>query len=467
LDNINDILKNIKKVHMIGIGGSSMNGIATIIMNYGISVTGSDRGPSKATEKLEALGAKVFFGHAEENLPDDCDLVVYTLAISQDNPEFLKAKKLNIHTMERGSFLGYVAAQHQYSLAISGTHGKTTTTSMTAAILMAASKDPCVHLGGYFPMIEGSVRASTSPYFVTEACEYHKNLLNLSPYAGIILNIEAEHLDFYKGGLPEIMETFSEFAGKISPDGFLLVCKDNDCAVEASKAAKCKVITYSIENPEADFYCKNVDILPEGISHFTICKGDASLVDIELPVPGHHNISNALAASVAAMELGCTPLDVAHGLSVFHNTDRRFQVKGKMNGALLVDDYAHHPTEIKAVIHTANEMLEGTGKIWSIFQPHTYSRAKAFGDEFCEALRGSTKVIIADIYAAREPDPGDINSSMLADRFNSKGVPTIYISNFEEIKDYIRKNATEGDIVVTLGAGDINKVVAELAEESK
>ena len=212
---------------------------------------------------------------------------------------------------------------------------------------------------------------------------------------------------------------------------------------------------------------KNVDILPSGVSQFTICKGDSELVNVELPVPGHHNISNALAASVAAMELGCTPLDVANGLSVFHNTDRRFQVKGKMNGALLVDDYAHHPTEIKAVINTATEILEGKGKIWSIFQPHTYSRAKAFGDEFCEALRGSTKVIIADIYAAREPDPGDINSGMLAKHFNSKDVPTTHISDFEEIKDFIRKNASEGDIVVTLGAGDINKIVAELAEENK
>lgn len=465
MNNINDILGKIKKVHMIGIGGSSMNGIAKIIINYGITVTGSDRTPSEITKQLEELGATIHFGHAAENLPDDCDLVVYTLAIAEDNPEFLKAKKLNIPTIERGTFLGYVAAQHEYSLAISGTHGKTTTTSMTAAILMAAEKDPCVHLGGYFPMIKGSVRASTSPYFVTEACEYHKNLLNLSPFAGVILNVEAEHLDFYKGGLPEIMETFSEFAGKIKPDGFLLVCKDNNCAMETAKAAKCKIITYSIEKEDADFYCKNIDILPDGTSQFSIYAGTNLITHIHLPVPGHHNISNALAAAVACMELGCTPEDVRKGLEAFHGTNRRFEHKGTFNGAMLIDDYAHHPTEIHAVISTATEITEGKGKIWSIFQPHTYSRAKAFSNEFCESLKGSTQVIIADIYAAREKNPGDISSAILAEKFNNNGLPTIHMASFEDIKTYIREHAGPGDIVVTLGAGDINKVVADLSEE--
>lgn len=465
MSDISNMLGKIKKVHMIGIGGSSMNGIAKIIMNYGISVTGSDRLPSDNTKKLEDLGATVHFGHAAENLPDDCDLVVYTLAISDDNPEFLKARALNIPTIERGTFLGYIAGQHEYSLAISGTHGKTTTTSMTAAILMAAEKDPCVHLGGYFPMIKGSVRASTSPYFVTEACEYHKNLLNLSPYAGVILNVEAEHLDYYKGGLPEIIETFAIFAGKINQKGFLLVCKDNDCAMEAASKAECKVITYSIDDNRADFHCENIDILPDGTSQFSIYAGTTLISHIHLPVPGHHNISNALAAAVACMELGCTPDDVQHGLESFHGTNRRFEVKGNLNGAMLVDDYAHHPTEIKAVINTATEMLNGNGKIWSIFQPHTYSRAKSFSNEFCEALKGSTQVIIADIYAAREKNPGDISSAMLAEKFNNKGLNTLYMPSFDEIKAYIRKNAGPGDIVITLGAGDINKVVAELAEE--
>lgn len=462
MDNI--LTNKLKKVHLIGIGGSSMNGIAEIIMKYGISVSGSDRGRSANTDRLERLGAKIFIGHAASNLDSDCDLVVYTLAISEDNPELLRARELGIPIIERGVFLGSIVSSHSYSLAVSGTHGKTTTTSMAAAILLASGKDPCVHLGGFFPMINGSVRASTSPYLVTEACEYHKNLLNLSPYAGIILNIEAEHLDFYKGGLPEIVDTFSAFAGKIDPRGFLVVCRDNEPAMEAAKRAACKVLTYSIEADSADFYAKDIEILPDGSSHFTIHTGTSSVARVKLKVPGRHNISNALAAATACLQFGCTSEDIEKGLAVFQGANRRFECKGKINGAPIIDDYAHHPTEIKAVIDTARAMIGSKGRIWSIFQPHTYSRAKAFGSEFCEALKDSDTVIAADIYAAREQNPGDISSEMLVEKFKAAGINALYMPSFEDIEAYIRKNAAQGDIVITLGAGDINKVAIKLAK---
>lgn len=462
MDNI--ITNKLKKVHLIGIGGSSMNGIAEIIMKYGISVSGSDRSRSANTDKLEQLGAKIFLGHSADNLDPDCDLVVYTLAIADNNPELLRAKELGIPTVERGVFLGTIVGSHAYSLAVSGTHGKTTTTSMTAAILLTSGKDPCVHLGGFFPMINGSVRASTSPYLVTEACEYHKNLLNLSPYAGIILNVEAEHLDFYKGGLPEIIETFSAFAGKIDPHGFLVVCSDNASAIKAAEKASCKVLTYSINTEKADFYAKDIEISQDGSSHFTIYAGDSAIARIKLNVPGRHNISNALAAAAACMQFGCTPEDIEKGLAAFHGTNRRFECKGKINGAPVIDDYAHHPTEIKAVMDTARAMVGSKGRIWSIFQPHTYSRAKSFGDEFCKVLKESDTVIAADIYAAREQDPGDISSELLVAKLKAAGTNALYMPAFEDIENYIRKNAAEGDIVITLGAGDINKVAVNLTK---
>ena len=458
-----DLLSKIKKVHMIGIGGSSMNGIAEIIMGYGIRVSGSDRSASDNTRRLEARGAVIHYGHDAANVPADCDLVVYTLAIADDNPEYLRAKELGIPTVERGVFLGYVTGQHRFSLAVSGTHGKTTTTSMAAAILIDAGKDPCVHMGGYFPMIGGSVRASTSEYFVTEACEYYKNLLNLSPFAGIILNVEAEHLDYYKGGLPEIIDTFSAFAARLDPKGFLVVCADNANAMKAAGAANCRVLTYSAQSASASFHAEDINILPDGTSTFKIFAGNTMVTSVHLSVPGIHNVSNALAAAAACMQFGCTSEDIARGLSAFHGADRRFQVVGRVNGAMLVDDYAHHPTEIKATVGTALSMAGERGRVWSVFQPHTYSRAKFFGDDFMEALRGSAKVLVADIYAAREKDPGDINSSMLADRFRSGGLDAEYFPSFEEIKAFIRKNAVPGDIVLSLGAGDVNRIVIDLA----
>ena len=457
-------LTQLKKVHLIGIGGSSMNGIAEIMMKYGVRVSGSDRSRSANTDRLETLGARIFEGHSADNIEKDCDLVVYTLAVSQDNPELVQAAKLGIPTVERGVFLGSILQNHSYSLAVAGTHGKTTTTSMAAAILLAAEKDPCVHLGGFFPMIGGSVRASTSPYFVTEACEYHKNLLNLAPYAGILLNVEAEHLDFYQGGLPEIIETFSLFAGKIDPQGFLVVCADNPAAMEAAKGAVCRVLTYSLEQSTADYTVKNIRISPDSGSRFTVCAGHEPIAEITLPVPGRHNISNALAAVAACLQLGCTKDAIEKGLAGFQGANRRFECKGYVNQAPVIDDYAHHPTEIRAVMDTARTLVGKSGHIYSVFQPHTYSRAKSFTREFGEALRESDTVIVADIYAAREKDPGDISSALLTEQFQKSGVNALYMSDFAGIAAYIRNHAVKGDIVITLGAGDINQIAVLLTQ---
>ena len=455
---------NLKKVHLIGIGGSSMNGIAEILLNYDIKVSGSDRGESDNTRRLSKLGAEVFIGHAKENLAPDCDLVIYTVAVPKDNPELVAAKALGIPVIERGKFLGYVVSRHPSSLAVAGTHGKTTTTSMIAAILIEAKKDPCVHMGGFFPLIGGSVRASKSDYLVTEACEYHRNMLNLNPFAGIILNVEEEHTDYYKGGLPEIIEAFSQFAGNINPSGFLVVCKDNACAIEASKGASCKVIEYSYNDPSAEYYASDVVYSKEGTSTYTLCRCGSKLGEIVLSVPGSHNVSNSVAAAAAAIEFGCSFTDIADGLKNFVCANRRFQCIGKYNGARLIDDYAHHPTEIKAAIKSAVSVLGDKHKLYAVFQAHTYTRAINFGDAFAEALKDADEIIVADIYAAREKDPGTVNAEMLAAKFRSFGLNASYKGGFEEIEDYLKSVVNPDDLVITLGAGNVNEVIRRIAE---
>ena len=460
----NNEFENIKKVHMIGIGGSSMNGIAEILLHYGIAVSGSDRGESDNTLRLRDLGAVVSVGHRAENVPSDCDLVIYTLAVADDNPELLAAKEMGIPVIERGTFLGYIVSKHPKSLAVTGTHGKTTTTSMAASILISAGKDPCVHMGGFFPLIGGSVRPSSSEYLVTEACEYHRNMLNMQPFAGIILNVEEEHTDYYRGGLDEIKKAFSDFAYNIMPDGFLVVCIDDENASEVSSAARCKVITYSLLNDSAEFYAKNIFHSSEGKSTFTLCRKGEELGIVSITVPGNYNISNAVAASAAALELGCSFEDVKKGLADFVGANRRFQHVGNYNGARLIDDYAHHPTEIKEVMDTARSILLPGHKIYAVFQAHTYTRALRFRDAFCKVLSGADEIIVSDIYAAREKDPGTINGQMLCDHFRSAGLNATYFCEFIDIENYLKNKVKPDDLVISLGAGDIDKVVLDLAK---
>lgn len=454
-------MNNLNKghIHFVGIGGSSMSGIAELALKQGYTVSGSDQTSFDKLKNLQEKGITVYPFHSSQNIADDVDLVIYTLAVPSDNPELVEAAKRNIPIVERGVYLGQICSHYKYSVAVAGTHGKTSTTSMLSSILLSANVNPSIHIGGFFPRINSNVLATESDYFVTEACEYHANFLNLRPFGEIILNIEAEHLDFYRD-LEHIMDCFSEFTTYCPPEGFIVVCADDKNALAVCKNAKTNIITYSTKSGDADFTAKN-------ISHnntcctYTLYHKNTPVADITLNVPGMHNISNSVAAAAAAMQLGCSAESIKAGLEAFCGTGRRFEKKGQYNGALVVDDYAHHPTEIQATLAAAREVA-GNNKIYAIFQAHTYSRALAFLDEFANALKTSDKVIVTDIFAAREKDPGTISGLSMAQTFIDKGINAQYISAFDKIAETIRSQVKEGDIVITLGAGDVNKVIPEI-----
>lgn len=453
----NDAIKTNEHIHFIGIGGSSMSGLAELAVKQGYQVSGSDRTDSAVLEHLRSIGINIFTSQSAENISDDISLVIYTLAVPDTNPELAEARRRNIPTVERGIYLGKLADHYKYSVAVSGTHGKTTVTSMLSSILISDNKEPNIHIGGVFHRIGGSVQTSDSEYFITEACEYHENFLNIRPFAGIILNVEAEHLDYYKD-FDHIKSAFSQFAASCSKDGFLIVCGDNTVASEVSVKAECPVIMYSIQDPSARFYAADIRH-KDNKTYYTLTENGKAVCEICLNVPGIHNVSNSLAAAAAAVCLGCSARGIAEGLYEFHGAGRRFEKKGEVNGAPLIDDYAHHPTEITAALSAAREVISDNGRILAVFQAHTYSRAISFQKDFADALKNADTVIVTDIYSARERDPGTISGSSMAEYFTKCGVNAIYISDFDDIANEIKKTASSEDIVITLGAGNVNHVI--------
>lgn len=466
-------------IHFIGIGGSSMSGIAEIALHRGYRVSGSDRSSSVSTERLQKAGAEIHIGHDKNNLSEDCALVVYTLAISDDNPEFVKAIENNIPVIERGVFLGALSREYPCSVAVSGTHGKTTTTSMIASVMIAGNMDPNIHVGGIIQTLGTNVRTGNGEIFVTEACEYHANFLNLSPQICLILNIEAEHLDFYKD-LDDIKNAFTALANKVPEDGWLILCSDDENTVSITDKAHCNIATYGIKKPQsvvnADgkpaVYHYGVSEITENAHHtdcviddgyeFSIYKNDVLLTHTKLHVPGCHNMLNALATAAVADIAGCPADGIAEGLKLFKGAGRRYELVGKVNGAFIIDDYAHHPTEIKATLEAAHTTT--SGKIWSVFQPHTYSRAINFKNEFCEVFKNSDFVIVTDIYAAREPFTDEISGEILASMFTENGIDAVYIPKFEDIADYLKNKVRQDDTILLLGAGTVNQIAKLLKE---
>ena len=428
-------------IHFIGIGGSSMSGLAEIALKQGYIVSGSDRSDSDKLKSLIEKGITVSPFHSAKNITDDISLVVYTLAISSDNPELKEAANRNIPIMERGVYLGHICSHYKYSVAVAGTHGKTSTTSMLSSILLSAQVNPAIHIGGVFPRIGSNVLASTGEYFVTEACEYHANFLNLHPFGEIILNIEAEHLDFYKD-LNHIMDCFSEFATYCPPNGFIVVCADDSNSLQAVQSAKTNIITYSVKDKSATYSAANISQCGSN-SSYTLCNNGTPVIEINLNVPGIHNISNSLAAAAAAFQLGCSKESVKDGLEAFTGTGRRFEKKGEYNGATVIDDYAHHPTEIRATLSAARAVAKDN-KIYAIFQPHTYSRAIAFLNDFSDAFKSADKVVVTDIFSAREKDPGTISGKSIAELFIKNDIDAVYISDFSEIASLMRQKAKTG-----------------------
>ena len=446
------------RIHFIGIGDTSMSGLAEILLEEGFTVSGSDAKESPLTRKLESEGAHICYGQKAENITDDIDCVVYTAAISRTNPELIEAVAHKIPMLTRAELLGQLMKNYDTPIAVSGTHGKTTTTSMISHILLEGKVDPTISVGGILKAIGGNIRVGSSETFLTEACEYTNSFLHFFPKISVILNIEGDHLDFFKD-LEDIRHSFHQFAALLPSDGTLVINGEITDYPEIYQGLDCNVDTYG---PSADFDYSASDISydEEGHVSFDLAKHGEKAGRITLSVTGDHNVSNAL-ASIAVAELLDIPMDtIKKGLLSFTGTDRRFEYKGTFNGVTVVDDYAHHPTEIKATLKAAQHYPHNS--VWCVFQPHTYTRTKAFFHEFAEALSHADHLVLADIYAARETDTLGISSADLAEEAAKLGTDSHYFPSFAEIESFLKENCRPGDLLITMGAGDIVTVGEDL-----
>ncbi len=453
-------LANCNQIHCIGIGGIGVSAIAEILLSRGKTVTGSDMKESAMTDRLIEQGAIVYLGHREKNV-EGADLVIYTNAVSTDNPELKRAKELGIPAVTRAEALGALMTEYSYSIAISGTHGKTTTTSMVSLILKRAAFDPTILVGGTLSELGGNVAVGRGEYFVTEACEYMDSFLSLSPKIEIILNIDSDHLDYFKD-INHITRSFDKFASYVPQDG-MIVAYDANPFVHSVIKGKPGVVTFGLSD-NCDYFAENIEWTDEGRPVFDVCTGGEGkakkrLGRVQLAVPGEHNILNALAAFACCHRLDA-PVDVIiETLHDFTGTDRRFDITGTTEaGVQVIDDYAHHPTEIKATLAAASKIPHNL--LWCCFQPHTYTRTLALFDQFADAFADADVLILAEIYAAREKNIYKISSEKLAEEIRSKhpSKAVVFIPTFEEIADYVYEHAKKGDVVLTMGAGDIYKV---------
>ena len=440
-------------VHFIGIGGISMSGLAEILLSKHFTVSGSDSKASDLTRHLSALGANVFIGQSAANLTDDIGLVVYTAAISKENPEWNAALERGIPMLTRAQFLGQLMKNYGIPINIAGTHGKTTTTSMVSEILMHAGCDPTLSVGGILKSIGGNLRIGHSEYFVAEACEYTNSYHSFFPRISLILNIEEDHLDFFRD-INEIRASFRKFMELLPADGALIINGMIDRVNELTAGLPCPVITYG-DTDAYDYYPTDIRFDEMGRGCYTLHHGTESYT-VQLGVVGIHNVYNSLAAIALAEYLGIAREHILAALEGFTGTDRRFEKKGEIGGITILDDYAHHPTEIRATLTAAKNYPHK--KLWCVFQPHTYTRTKAFLDEFADALSLADAVVLTDIYAAREQNTVGVTSRDLLSRLQAKGGETHYFSYFDDIENFLLLNAQPGDVIITMGAGDVVQI---------
>ena len=445
-------------VHFIGIGGISMSGLAEVLMQEGFTISGSDMHESDLTKRLSALGAKVFYGQKASNIEDGVDLVVYTAAIREDNEEFAEVKRRGLPLLSRAQLLGQMMKNYETSIAVSGTHGKTTSTSMLSHILLETDCDPTISVGGILKAIQGNIRVGSSKVFLTEACEYTDSFLEFFPKIGIILNIDKDHLDYFKD-LDHIRRSFKAFAELLPEEGALIISDEIPDLSGFCEGLACPVFTFGWET-SSDYYADHVTHDDYGNASFDVYKKGQLLGRVSLKVAGDHNVLNAL-SSIAAADLMDIPWEtMKKGLESFGGTDRRFQIKGEVNGFTIIDDYAHHPTEIQATLAAAANYPHKD--LWVVFQPHTFSRTKALFDEFVDTLRAADHIVLADIYAAREKDNLGVSSEMLARALAERGADAYYLPSFEAIEAFFLDTLKEGDVLITMGAGDVVNIADDL-----
>jgi len=454
-------------VYFMGIGGISMSALAEILLEKGFTISGSDIKESDLTKTLALKGVFIYYGQIAENLEPRSgipaiDLVVYTAAIKEDNPEFVAMRGKNLNAITRADLLGQIMKNYEVAIAVAGTHGKTTTTGMVSEILLTAGLDPTLSIGGILTSINGNLHIGKSEYFVTEACEYTNSFLSFFPKIGIILNVEADHMDYFKN-IGQIRKSFHDFAALLPEDGLLIINGDIEKLEEIIAGTRCKIITYGL-NSNYDYYADDISYDKEARPTFTLKQNPktdirAATIDASiytLGTRGEHNVQNALAAIILADYLGINSLKLKEALKKFTGTKRRFEEKGICSGFTIIDDYAHHPTEIEATLKTARDYPHR--EIWCVFQPHTYTRTKVFMNEFAAALSLADKIIVVDIYAAREKNTIGISAKDLADEVSTLGKKCYYFSTadgFDEVEKFILKNLQKNDLLITMGAGDV------------
>ena len=445
------------RVHFLGIGGVSMSALAELLMTEGFTVSGSDISESKMTRMLEENGIRVFIGQRAENISDDIGLVVYTAAIADDNPELAEAKRRGLPVISRAQLLGQLMKNYRCPLAIAGTHGKTTTTSMISEALLAAGVDPTIHVGGILPSIGGNLRVGGREYFVSEACEYTDSFLQFFPRFEVILNIEEDHLDYF-ADIRAIRRSFRRFMELLPEDGTLVINGDIQDLDELTEGLRCRIITFG-STASSDYSPEDISFDEKGCGQYKLKHGSDSC-EVKLGVVGMHNIMNSLATLAVTDALDIGRETVLESLNAFHGAARRFELKGKLGGITIMDDYAHHPTEIRSTLNAALKYPHN--KLRVVFQPHTYTRTKAFLHDFADALSVADEVLLADIYAAREKNTIGISSRDLEALMKEKGCDVHYFPYFDDIENWLITHAQDGDLILTMGAGDIYRVGEKL-----
>ena len=445
-----------RKGYLIGIGGVSMSSLADVLHGMGLNIVGSDMNDNPNSRALREKGIEIFVGHSAENMSEDIDFVVRTAAVHDDNPEIVYAHEHSIPVFERTQAWGAISKDYSNALCIAGTHGKTTTTSMCTHILMAADRDPTVMIGGTLPLLNAGHRVGRGNTIIMEACEYYNSFLSLHPTVAVILNIEADHLDFFKD-LRDVQDSFRAFAERVpQEEGYVVANFEDKNTMETVKNIDRKVLTFGLSS-EADVYAENITFLGSTTKFDVMYKGTL-FTDVTLHVPGMHNVMNALAATAASICIGIKPLAVKYGLAGFIGAGRRFEFKGKFNGADIYDDYAHHPSELQCLMDAVEKLNYQRNIV--VFQPHTYTRTAALFDDFIKELKRPDALLLAEIFAAREQNTIGISSASLAKEIDGAS----FYPSFDELEAVLRAIARPGDIILTVGAGDVFKLGERLAE---
>lgn len=455
---------NYKKIHMIGIGGSSMSGIAEITEALGVTVTGSDMEETYYVTKLLSKGFKISIGHHPEVIDNSIDLIVYSAAIQEDDLERVKAKELGIPQMERAEFLGLITKAYNNVICIAGTHGKSTTSGMITKCFVDAKIDPTVQIGATSFEIGGNNHVGTSDVFILEACEYHDSYLHFNPKYAVVLNVDADHLEYF-GSLENVKKSFTNFCNLVPEDGYIFINKDDKNSEHIIDEAKGKIIYFSLNN-DSDYKAVNVSYDEDGHPSFDVLHNNEIITHIDLSVTGEHNLYDALATVAVANTYGIDLNTVSASLKGYRGVHRRFEFLGvSKSGANIYDDYAHHPTEIATTLYSVNKVKHN--KTWALHQPFTYTRTKDHLDEFAEVLSGFDNIVLTDIYAGREKDIYNIKTEDLVDKIKPLNPNVYHFSDTDELIKFLNENLQENDIICSIGCGPVDKISQKLVDKPK